>query len=722
MDHPKAVIPGKADGHGMRLRARSIALFALLMATSLSAQPPPAQTPPAGQEADRPEQPRFRGGANLVRLDAYVTIEDVAPVDLTIQDFEVLEDNVAQRLESFELIRPRPAGAVTTRLEPNTVEEARRMAADPQARLFVLFMDIWHVQMAGSYRAQKPIITLLDQAIGQDDMVGVMTPEMSARNLTFARRLQTVEGILKNHWFWGERDKSVSSDPREEILRFCYPDQGEWAGIAAELISRRREQKTLSAIEDLIIHLEGIREERKFVILLSEGWLMRRQDPQLARVLRQPGTRTATPPGGPTGIGTDPNGRLQVDVDKGGASWDSCERERNMLAYEDHDNEFMRLLQRANRANVSFYPVDARGLVAFDEPIGPQKPVPITVDADRLRTRQTNLRTLAENTDGFAVLNTNDVTGGVQRIVADTSSYYLLGYYSTNTRLDGKFRRLTVRVKRPNAVVRARPGYLAPTEAELASKRVEALVNGAAPGHSTLPTGFARALERLTPTRGNLPVRVQATAGPAQIWVTTELDAATLKQPEWQSGGRAMIRIEHERGAGPPIEQTIALEPGQRSFSVVPQGVPIAPGRYIVRLQLTPANGAVPIQTTSDVFVPDATALISQTGLALRRGPSTGLQHVQTADARFRRTERLRVEVPRFADEGTVVARVLGRDGQTLPLVVTLGERLDEQTKLRLIVADLQLAPLAQGEYGLEISLEASGKKESTTYAFRVIP
>ena len=694
-------------------------VLALVAAPSLVAQQPPS-TPPEVEPTT--QQPRFRGGANLVRLDAYVTIDGAAVTDLTMADFEVLEDKAPQRVESFELIRPRGPGPQNARVEPNTVAEARSMAADRDARLFVLFMDVWHVQLAGSYRAQKPIINLLDRVIGQDDMVGVMTTEMAARNLTFARRSQTIEGILKDEWFWGRRDQVNSVDPQEEAIKFCYPDEGDWAGIATEMIARRREAKTLKATEDLIIHLEGIREERKFVVFLSEGWLLYRPDERLARPVRQPGTREARPPGGPTSIGTDPNGRLRTDVEKGGLSWDSCERERSMLAYTDHEGEFTRLLQRANRANVSFYPVDARGLVVFDEPIGPAKPPPPSIDAARLHSRQNALRTLAENTDGFAVLDTNNVAGALERMVADTSSYYLLGYYSTNTRLDGKFRKLTVRVKRPNAQVRARPGYLAPTEADMASSRVDALMNGAPPGHTTIPPGLARALERLAPTRGQLPVRVQATASLSQIWVTTELDGATLKLPEWQKGGRARLVLEHERGAAPPIEQQVTLEAGQRAFTVTPQGTPISPGRYVVRLQLTPAEGTIPIQTTADVFVPEPTALISQSGLASRRGPSTGLQFVPTADARFRRTERLRVEVPRLSEDGTVSARVLGRDGQPLSLAVALTERLDPALQLRMIVADVQLAPLAQGDYGLEVTVEVGGKKETATYAFRLVP
>ena len=109
------------------------------------------------------------------------------------------------------------------------------------------------------------------------------------------------------------------------------------------------------------------------------------------------------------------------------------------------------LAQRANRANVSFYPVDPRGLTAFDESLGAARPRSLEEDRQRLGARQDALKTLAEQTDGAWVLNTNDTAGGLTRILADTSSYYLLSYYSTNPKLDGRFRRITVNVKRPDA-------------------------------------------------------------------------------------------------------------------------------------------------------------------------------------------------------------------------------------------------------------------------------
>lgn len=682
----------------------------LSVATGVAAQQAPTQTPPESQ-------PRFRGGANLVRVDAYVTVDGEAVTDLSAQDFEVLEDGSVQRVESFELVRPRGPGPMSERREPNTVAESREMAADPEARVFVIFMDVWHVQLEGSYHAQGPITRLLNRVIGQDDLVGVMTPEMSARNLTLARRLTTIEGIFRDNWFWGERNRINSPDPREQELERCYPDSGETAGLAAALIARRREGKTLDALEDLIVHLEGVREERKFVVLLSEGWLLHGPDQQLARTLKGTGGQ----PPGPVPVGVDPSGRFRQNPDRGSGNVDSCERERSMLAFTDHESTFRTLLQRANRANVSFYPVDTRGLVAFDEPIGPRTPPP-SADAARLRARYDALRSLAAETDGVAVLDTNAIDRGLERMLQDTGAYYLLGYYSTNTRLDGRYRKLTVKVKRPGANVRARPGYLAPRESELASARVDALMNGAPPGHSTVAPEVARALERLAPARGMVPVRVQAAAAPDRIWVTTEIDAAVLKGAEWQDGGRARVTFEHDRGAAAVAIAEVTLPAGQRAFSVSPpEGTAVAAGRYVVRLEITPAGGRVPLQTTVDVIVPDTAAALGRSARVSRRGPSTGLQYIATADARFRRTERVRIEVPRIAPGGSASARLLGRDGQPLPMAVAVAGLTDPSGQAMLTV-DLVLAPLGQGEYVVEILLDVNGKNESTTYGFRVVP
>jgi phosphopantothenate synthetase len=98
------------------------------------------------------------------------------------------------------------------------------------------------------------------------------------------------------------------------------------------------------------------------------------------------------------------------------------------------------------------------------------------------------------------------------------------------------------------------------------------------------------------------------------------------------------------------------------------------------------------------------------------------LQYVPTADSRFRRTERIRLEVPRSMAEGQASARLLTREGKPLNIAIALSERTDADSGQRMLVADVVLAPLAQGDYAVEISIEQGDRRESATYAFRLIP
>jgi VWFA-related protein len=120
-------------------------------------------------------------------------------------------------------------------------------------------------------------------------------------------------------------------------------------------------------------------------------------------------------------------------------AWDADLME---LAMADDGRLFLDMLGDANRANVSFYPIDPRGLPAFDSSI--ESALPLDVDHAILRTRETNLRILAENTDGLALLGSNDLRAQMRRLTDDLTSYYLLGYSSTNAKLDGAYRKIRV--------------------------------------------------------------------------------------------------------------------------------------------------------------------------------------------------------------------------------------------------------------------------------------
>src|SRR5207249_1122553 len=237
------------------------------------------------------------------------------------------------------------------------------------------------------------------------------------------------------YWTWGERDQINTRDPEEQQYLTCYPGnppsqacQDDDRGVAKEMIYRRREKRTLDAIEDLVRFLRGAREERKAVIAITDGWRLYRPNSALERRLN------CQAPGLPPVV-TDPRSGKPTTRGRrepSDASPARCDRDRLNLARIDDADEFRRILDEANRANTSFYPVDPRGLAVFDEQIMPPisdsavraaPMVPPSVDANLLRTRLESLRTLAEATDGIAVINSNDLNRGLRRIVDDLTSY-----------------------------------------------------------------------------------------------------------------------------------------------------------------------------------------------------------------------------------------------------------------------------------------------------------
>ena len=130
----------------------------------------------------------------------------------------------------------------------------------------------------------------------------------------------------------------------------------------------------------------------------------------------------------------------------------------------------------------------------------------------------------------------------------------------------------------------------------------------------------------------------------------------------------------------------------------------------------------MPIQVTTFATVPPDNIAVGTGALASRRGPSTGLSYQATADPRFRRTERLRLEVPVVDESFTAAGRVLTREGQPLPIVVATSSRSDTGSGRTVAVADVSLAPLAAGDYVAEVSITKDGKTEAVSYGFRIVP
>ena len=679
----------------------------------------------AGQQEPRPT---FRGGAAYVRLDVYPQAGDQPVTDLGQEEFEVLEDGVPQRIETFERVVVRPGGPEATRVEPSTVREARQMAADPRARLFVLFLDTYHVEGAAGLQVRAPLLRLLNRAVGQDDLVAVMTPEMSGAAVTFTRRAGAIEELLDRYWEYGKRNRRVGLDPDEEMYDACYPSdsvsQGGLSDIAREMIERRREKMALDALEDLVIHLEGLRDERKAVLVISEGWALYRPNPNLARPIR------GRAPGRPQ-VGVGPDGRLRSgDLGRSATGdMERCDQDRIRLADEDHEQQFRRLLDLANRANATFYPVDPRGLPVFDRPIGAPGVAPSPrADQEQLRGRLETLRNLASATDGIAVLNSNDIDAGLRRVVDDLTSYYLIGYYSTNTRLDGRFREVRVGVKRPGVSVRTRRGYLAPTREEVEAR------TKAGKGEAAESSPASAAIAALGRQRSNAVVHVAAgyewltgEGAPqgAALWLVAELDtAASRRDEQWKEGADVIVAL--SGGDLDPVESRHALSVAARALRIrLPAGPsrPLGPGDYTVRVTSRPAGGALSASEVVHVTVPPlpgAGRLATGNPRLLRRGPFSGAGWQPTGDVRFRRQERVRVEIPVVGAFSGSVTRLLDRNGSPLNIpVAPLSPAASSDAPA--VGGEVTLAPLAAGDYLLETTIDHAGGAEKVLTAFRII-
>jgi hypothetical protein len=265
--------------------------------------------------AQQQQQPTFRGGTNVVRVDLYATRDDRMVDDLKQSEVDVLEDGVKQTIESFERVMVRPPVSEELRAEPNTVSESRQIAADPRARIFVIFLDTYHTRWENAVRLRTALQQFIDRVVGQEDLIGLMTPEMGASDVTLGRRT-TVMSRLLDIGTWGRRGRLADLDPIEEMYGACYG--GEVPPIAPEMIARRREKLALDALDDLVTHLGGLREERKAVLAVSEGWPQYSPNPALARLLQGDQGRIPTPPGGITGRGTTltPGDRSSGGVDR----------------------------------------------------------------------------------------------------------------------------------------------------------------------------------------------------------------------------------------------------------------------------------------------------------------------------------------------------------------------------------------------------------------------
>jgi VWFA-related protein len=436
-----------------------------------------AQAPQAGQSPTQAQQrPVFRGGTHFVRVDAYPTTPDGKIVEgLKPEDFEILEDGKPQAIESFDFLKFDTFTPEAERRDPVSQRAGFDMAADPRYRLFVVYVDMALSTSAGAFssdvgttatgirpvtvsddlpRIRQPLVDFFNRIVGPQDLYGFLTSRNSVKDLVLGQKTAaTVEQVLD---LW--RAKAVDRDDADDALGFCSCGAAEkvpqiCTNLMEALKLRHRADATYNNLQDIVRQLGSLRQERKNFVLLTNLLPRWRPDQSLLTTRGPVSPRSGIVNGRVTG--DDRN----VYTNAGGGEANACAQEFSRLALMDFEPRYRELLDAARRENVSFYVITPGGLQA----------PPALGDQRAMRAAYDDLKSLAENTGGIAVTDTNDLNAAFRRIADDLAAYYLLGYYTTNTKFDGGLRKITVRLKTTRKAIRARSEYRAPTEAEIAA-------------------------------------------------------------------------------------------------------------------------------------------------------------------------------------------------------------------------------------------------------------
>jgi VWFA-related protein len=682
-------------------RALAAVLLVLLLVPGGAAPGAAGQDadPPAGDgaqdaAAEEPQQPPiFRGGVDFVRVDVLVHDRDDEPViDLTEADFEILEDGVPQQIEQFTVVRieggARPA--VAPRREIRTRADEERVVGSDDVRVFVLFLDDYHVRKSNSMQVRLPLTNFLRTELGPNDIVAVMYPLMSVQELSFTRDHESVVRALES--FQGRK---YDYTPLNEFER-------RYVRASTEVVERIRNEVVMTALRGLAVRLGGIREGRKSVIFVSEGFTVM-LPPQMRR--------------GDASMPINPFAPTDADP--------RFERSAEAFSEADLYNQMRLVFDAANRNNTAIYSLDPRGLAVFEFDIDDTGAAPLpdfATDRRVLQSTQDTLRTLSEQTDGRAIVNRNSLDEGLAQIVEDASFYDLIGYTSSQSPDDGKFHEIRVRVDRPGVDVRARRGFwaLTPEEAERA----------AAPPAPVVATPVQQALASISPAvRAGKFVKTwlgteRGTDGRTRVTVVWEpLPVPPGERREAASGVSLLVANAAGdlvyRGRAP--ERSAGGEPPHRlSFEA-------APGQVELRLTVEGPGGGTLDQELTTFDVPDFTVPEVRLGtprvfrgrtVAELRALGANVDAVPTALREFSRTERLLIRFDAYGPGGAPVeptAALLNRGGDRMAEVPVAVASAGGTHQI-----DLGLAGLAPGEYLLEISVAGSEGDLSELVPLRV--
>ncbi len=685
-------------------------------------------------------QVTFQVEVNFVDIDAVVTdARGNFVADLTKDDFELFEDGKPQAISTFSLVdipAPRQGSIAATRTPP-AANDVKSNAQPISGRLYLIVLDDLNVNPLRTQLVIKAARQFIEQHFGPDDIAAVTytSGRTDAGQEFTSDRALLLAAIDK---FQGRRLRSTVLEKADQYFQQYLkelelnqpdpddPNQTPQSGTVRGPIGYpditqdpddfergHRAQQVLSTLRQLAEYMGGIRGRRKALLMFSEGI-----DYPIYDIF---GSQAAT---------------------------------TVVMATRD-------TISAAARANVSFFAVDPRGLVGMTS-----ETIELRAAADPhlgfdakglladMYLSQDSLRTLAEETGGYAAVNALNIGAALDRIVRANSTYYVLGYYPAKAPRDGRFHKIEVRVKRPGLRVSARKGYVSPRpmtpEETLKQERERERVRGRS-GSAQTSTELREVLRQPLQRNGlTLSLHAAPFKGPsrqASIALAVELDASRLNFIEQNSTFADAVELSlfalDERGrshGGNFYQFNLTLRPDtyarvRDSIVRMNPRMTLPPGRYQLRVGARESGAGEMGTVFYDLEVPDYNASgLAMSGLLLTDNAARGQFTAQPdtdlpagslpAPATSRRTFSQNDTLSLFAEiydnvssrdrrEIEVATSLVGEDGvAVLTARESLGgsdARRDSRSSQFAVARNVPLADVKPGRYRLRMEAKLRG-------------
>ncbi|MGB9197666.1 MAG: VWA domain-containing protein [Terriglobales bacterium] len=449
--------------------------------------------------AQNQEEYTFHAESDLVLVN--VTVRDKSGNfvrGLKPADFTILEDNKPQKISSFDIENIDAIAnqnvAQSKALTAETPQPANQLAAVPAAqpanqsqdqfkdrRLIILFFDLSAMEPDEIDRAVTSAQNYVDKQMAPADLVAIVS---LASSLTVNQDFTSDRDLLKKELqAFGagsgqgyEEGTTGTTEGTQDTGQSFTVDDTEY-----NIFNTDRRLEALRSVAEKLSHVQ----QKKSLIYFSSG------------------------------------------MDRTGI---------------ENQSELRAAINAAVRSNLAIYTMDLRGLQAI-VPGGEAQNASMrgtsvysgqsTINALNSNfTTQETLVTLASDTGGKAFLDSNDFTQIFRGVQQDTSTYYLIGYHSTNIARDGKYRRITVKIAVPGAKIDYRRGYYAPADYQHSTKddreaQLEQELASELPT-TDLPLYLSAAYFRLEPNKFYIPLSLVVPGSQIPFSRNSDKDKATL--------------------------------------------------------------------------------------------------------------------------------------------------------------------------------------------------